>query len=154
MNREPLELGALVRECVAQAELEAGVREVAVTVETSSPVFVTGSPLLLERAVSNLIANAIKFSPLKGAVIVTIHAAQGHADIAIRDYGPGVPDAELSSLFRPFYRGSNAVRADGHGVGLAIVQRVVQAHGGEIHAENAEGGGLRVALHLPVAAGA
>jgi len=151
MSRERLELGALVRDCVAQAELEAGVREVSLQVEPSDPVFVTGSPLLLERAVGNLIANAIKFSPVKGIVTLSVVAARGNAEIALRDHGPGVPEAELASLFRPFYRGSNAVRADGHGVGLAIVQRVVQAHGGEIHAGNADGGGLRVTLRLPLA---
>jgi len=110
----------------------------------------TGSPLLLERAVGNLIANAIKFSPIGGAVELSVQAAHDNAELSIRDHGPGVPEAELASLFRPFYRGSNAVRADGHGVGLAIVQRVVQVHGGEIRAENVPGGGLRVTLKLPI----
>jgi len=115
-----------------------------------APLLITGSPLLLERAVGNLIANAIKFSPVGGVVELDVQAVQGNAELSIRDHGPGVPEVELASLFRPFYRGSNAVRADGHGVGLAIVQRVVQVHGGEILAENAPGGGLRVTLQLPV----
>jgi two-component system OmpR family sensor kinase len=55
-------------------------------------------------------------------------------------------------LFRPFYRGSNAARAEGHGLGLAIVQRVARVHGGTVDATNAEGGGLRVCLRLPLAA--
>jgi two-component system OmpR family sensor kinase len=102
--------------------------------------------------VGNLIANAIKFSPVGGATEIVVRAAQDAAELSIRDHGPGVPEAELASLFRPFYRGSNAVRADGHGVGLAIVQRVVQVHGGEIRAENAPGGGLQVILQLPTLA--
>ena len=154
MNRERLELDELMRECVAQAELEAGAREVSLRVTLGAPVFITGSPLLLERAIGNLIANAIKFSPVGGAVELGVHALQDGAEIVIRDHGPGVPEAELAYLFRPFYRGSNAIRADGHGVGLAIVQRVVQVHGGEILAENAVGGGLQVALRLPLVSSA
>ena len=66
---------------------------------------------------------------------------------------PGVPEAELASLFRPFYRGSNAVRADGHGVGLGDRGSVwCRCTGGEIRAENVTGGGLRVTLRLPMLA--
>jgi two-component system OmpR family sensor kinase len=152
MNRERLDLAELVRTCVAQAELEAGVRDVRLQMLDGAPLIITGSPLLLERAVDNLIANAIKFSPVGGAAEIVVRAVQGAAEVSIRDHGPGVPEAELASLFRPFYRGSNAIRADGHGVGLAIVQRVVQVHGGEIRAENAPGGGLQVTLQLPTLA--
>lgn len=151
MNRERLELDELIRECVTQAELEAGVRKVSLRITSNTPVFITGSPLLLERAVGNLIANAIKFSPIGGVVELSVQSVQGSAELSIRDHGPGVPEAELTYLFRPFYRGSNAVRADGHGVGLAIVQRVVQVHGGEIHASNGQHGGLEVRLRLPLA---
>ena len=154
MNRERLDLDELVRTCLVQAELEAGVREVVLQMRAGAPLIMVGSPLLIERAVGNLIANAIKFSPIGGVVELSVQAAPDSAELSIRDHGPGVPEAELASLFRPFYRGSNAVRADGHGVGLAIVQRVVQVHGGEILAENAPGGGLRVTLKLPIPSGA
>ena len=57
----------------------------------------------------------------------------------MRDHGPGVPEEELDSLFRPFFRGSNAASADGHGLGLAIVQRVVTIHGGTLTAGQPRG---------------
>ena len=151
MNREQLELVELVHGCMAQAELEADARNVHLSLTSSKPVTVFGSALLLERALDNLIANAIKFSPEGGNVELFVDAGKDGAEFTIRDRGPGVPDAELEFLFRPFFRGSNAVRADGHGMGLAIVQRVVQVHGGDIHARNAEGGGLEVDLRLPFA---
>jgi signal transduction histidine kinase len=151
MNREQLELVELVHGCMAQAELEADARNVHLSLTSSKPVTVFGSALLLERALDNLIANAIKFSPEGGNVELFVDAGKDGAEFTIRDRGPGVPDAELEFLFRPFFRGSNAVRADGHGMGLAIVQRVVQVHGGDIHARNAEGGGLEVHLRLPFA---
>ncbi|WP_458072066.1 sensor histidine kinase [Rhodanobacter sp. BL-MT-08] len=150
MSRERLDLDELVRSCVAQAEFEAGVREVRLHMPAGAPLLITGSPLLLGRAVGNLIANAIKFSPVGGVVELRVQTRHGSAELSVRDHGPGVPEAELASLFRPFYRGSNGVRADGHGVGLAIVQRVVHVHAGEIRAENAPGGGLQVTLQLPL----
>jgi signal transduction histidine kinase len=83
-----------------------------------------------------------------------VREGKGVAELCISDRGPGVPDAELEFLFRPFFRGSNAARADGHGMGLAIVQRVVQVHGGDIYASNGLRGGLEVHLQLPLAGAA
>jgi signal transduction histidine kinase len=142
---------ALLRESVRRAELEAQARDITMTLSTAGSITVSASELLLERAFDNLIANAIKFSPRGGQVELILQVQGGQVELAIRDHGPGVPAAELESLFRPLFRGSNAARADGHGLGLAIVQRVVRAHGGDIHANNAEGGGLIVHLHLPLA---
>ncbi|OOG64806.1 two-component sensor histidine kinase [Rhodanobacter sp. B04] len=151
MEREPVELAELAQACIAQAELAADARQVRLQWTPSQPVSVLGSRLLLERALDNLITNAIKFSPAGSSVELAVQTREGQAELFIRDRGPGVPDAELDSLFRPFFRGSNAALTDGHGLGLAIVQRVVHVHGGEIHAHNREGGGLEVRLQLPLA---
>jgi two-component system, OmpR family, sensor kinase len=152
MSCENLDLVELVRGCVEQAELEAQARHVQLRLTSpGAPAIVFGSASLLERALDNLIGNAIKFSAEGGDVELLVQVADGFAEISIRDRGPGVPEAELESLFRPFFRGSNAVRADGHGLGLAIVQRVAKIHGGELHAANRDGGGLDVHLRLPLA---
>lgn len=152
MSCENLDLVALARGCLEQAGLEAGARQLDLRLAASDePVVVFGSAQLLERAVDNLVANAIKFSPEGGSVELSVQEAGRQAELSVRDRGPGVPAAELESLFRPFFRGSNAVRADGHGLGLAIVQRVVKIHGGDIQAGNREGGGLDVCLRLPLA---
>ncbi len=149
MNQEPVPLDELLRDCVRQAELEARSRGVGLELLHSVPATVLGSAMLLERALDNLIANAIKFSPAGSAVELSLWSAPGAVELCIRDHGPGVPEAELEAMFRPFYRGSNAVRAEGHGLGLAIVKRVMKVHGGEIQAQNAAGGGLEVRLRLP-----
>lgn len=153
MSRERLDLAELARSCMKQAGLEADARQIRLQwMSGGNPVGVVGSPLLLERALGNLIANAIKFSPEGGSVELAVHTHDGRAEFSIRDHGPGVPDGELESMFRPFFRGSNAAHADGHGLGLAIVQRVAKVHGGEIRARNGGGGGLEVRLSLPLAA--
>ena len=151
MRRERLALNDLLHACLQRATLEAQARQITLQLQACAPVAVLGIPLLLERALDNLIANAIKFSPPGGVVQLTLQEVSGHAEISVRDHGPGVPEAEREFLFRPFFRGSNAARVDGHGVGLAIVQRVVQVHDGAIQARNAVGGGLAVQLRLPLA---
>lgn len=149
-QRQPVDLAALLRERVAAAQLEAAARHVVCRVEATGPVTVSGHALLLERAVDNLLSNAIKFSPEGGEVRLDVHAEAGQAQLSVRDRGPGVPPGELAALFRPFFRGSNAAHAEGHGLGLAIAQRVAKVHGGEILARNGEGGGLEVRLRLPL----
>jgi len=151
-SRENLDLIELAREGVEQAGLEAQARGIELLLDLpAEPVIVHGSAQLLERALDNLIANAIKFSAEGGKVEVCVREGARMAVLSVRDRGPGVPETELASLFQPFFRGSNAARAEGHGLGLAIAQRVAKIHGGELRAANREGGGLDVHLHLPLA---
>ena len=150
MQRERVDLPELARECIARAGLEAEARHVQLRLAADAPAAVFGSAMLLERALDNLLANAIKFSPEGGEVELGVQAKAGRAVLSVRDHGPGVPGDELASLFRPFFRGSNAVRADGHGLGLAIVQRVAKVHGGRVEASNAAGGGLDIRMELPL----
>ncbi len=151
MERESVDLADLAHACVEQSRLEADAQHVELRLVSVDPAEVSGNAMLLERALDNLLANAIKFSPHGGRIEVGVRTESGFAEISVRDHGPGVPADELASLFRQFFRGSNAVRADGHGLGLAIVQRVVQVHGGTIDVHNAEGGGLEIRLRLPLA---
>ncbi|MEO9080246.1 MAG: HAMP domain-containing sensor histidine kinase [Rhodanobacter sp.] len=151
MEREQLELADLLHGCLAQSRLAADAQHVELRLACVESVMVSGNAMLLERALDNLLANAIKFSPAGGMVKMSLRTAQGFAEIVVRDHGPGVPIDELPLLFRPFFRGSNAVRAEGHGLGLAIVQRVLQVHGGKIEVCNATGGGLEIRLRLPLA---
>ena len=149
MERDSVDIAELTRERLDAARVEAEARGIHVQIHSGEPVFVRGSGILLERALDNIIANAIKFSPDHGIVDVDVQQHRQNAEVRIRDHGPGVPPEELGLLFRPFFRGTNAVHANGHGLGLTIVQRVAQVHGGDVTASNAEGGGLAVTLRLP-----
>jgi two-component system, OmpR family, sensor kinase len=154
MERESVDLAELVRERLNTARVEAEARSISLQMTAAGPVDVSGSGILLERALDNVIANAIKFSPDGGLVEVSVGLHQGQAEICIRDQGPGVPGEELHLLFRPFYRGTNAAHASGHGLGLAIVQRVMQVHQGEVVASNGDNGGLLVIMRLPASVAA
>lgn len=151
MERERVDLAELVRDTIEQFRIDADAGHVVLKLAGVDPLVVSGNAMLLERALGNLLANAIKFSPEGGAVELTLRAEQRFAELVLRDHGPGAPEDELDLLFRPFFRGSNAARADGHGLGLAIVQRVVQVHGGTIEVRNADGGGLQIRVRLPLA---
>ena len=105
---------------------------------------------LLSRALDNLLDNARKYgegSPIE----VEARREGGHAIVAVRDRGPGIPAGELAFVFDPFYRGEGArARASGFGLGLALARRVAEAHGGGARAINVDGGGARIELWLPL----
>jgi signal transduction histidine kinase len=119
--------------------------------EGDADVLVTGQADLLGRAIENVVRNAIKHSPEGGEVQLQLRAQPDARQLCIRvmDRGPGVSQAELETIFQPFFRASNA-STEGHGLGLAIAQHVIEAHGGSIKATNRTGGGLCVEMILPV----
>jgi two-component system sensor histidine kinase MprB len=106
--------------------------------------FVNGVPASLERAIGNVLDNAAKWSPPGGEVDVSVE----NGTVTVRDRGPGIDDTDLPYVFDRFYRSSSARTMPGSGLGLAIVRQVAEAHGGEVVAERAEGGGTRVTLRL------
>jgi two-component system sensor histidine kinase MprB len=109
-----------------------------------TPTTVHGVPASIERAVGNLLDNAVKWSPDGGTVEVAVHDGR----VIVRDHGPGIAEQDLPHVFDRFYRSPDARGMAGSGLGLAIVRQVAQAHGGDVHAERAEGGGARVELAL------
>ena len=155
-HSEDICIADLVHDIVADARYEAGARQVAIDVAgdaASADAVVTGQPELLARAVENVVRNAVKHSPDAGSVQVEL-ALQDDGQslrIAVQDRGPGVPQADLASIFEPFFRASNTQHStEGHGLGLAIAQHVIGAHGGRIAASLRPGGGLCVSMLLPV----
>jgi two-component system OmpR family sensor kinase len=113
---------------------------------------VKGSAELLHRALENVVRNALRHTPEGGKVAVEVLPDNGGNSLrlAILDQGPGVTERELSAIFEPFFRGGSSQSTDGHGLGLAIARRVVEAHGGSVRASNRAGGGLCVEIVLPV----
>ena len=110
---------------------------------------VNGVPGSIERAIGNLLDNAAKWSPPGGEVEVTVR----DGEVVVRDHGPGIDEDDLPYVFDRFYRAPSARGQPGSGLGLAIVRQVAEAHGGQVTAERAEGGGTLVRLRLPAAAG-
>ena len=105
---------------------------------------IRGVPATVERAVSNLLDNAAKWSPPGGEVEVTVR----DGELTVRDHGPGIDEADLPFVFDRFYRAPSARGMPGSGLGLAIVRQVAEAHGGTVVADRADGGGTLMRLTL------
>jgi two-component system sensor histidine kinase MprB len=101
---------------------------------------IRGEPERIQRAVSNLVDNALKWSPDGSRVEISVSGG----GISVRDHGPGFAEADLPHVFQRFYRAGDARALPGSGLGLAIVRQAVEAHGGEARASNAPGGGALV----------
>ena len=129
---QPLELGELARNTVhdwVQASFDKGI-----DLGFEPPLMevpIAGNPVMLREMLSNLIDNALRYTPRGGAVTVRVRNAGGHGILEVEDNGPGIPPAERAHVFERFYRilGSNT---EGSGLGLAIVREVAQQHGAEV----------------------
>jgi two-component system sensor histidine kinase KdpD len=106
---------------------------------------------LLERALANVIANAIRFSPPGTPPSVTAGVVDGTVDVRVVDRGPGVPREERFRLFKPFQRLGDAGQSEGVGLGLAVAKGFIEAMGGEIEADDTPGGGLTIVARLRAA---
>jgi two-component system sensor histidine kinase TctE len=128
----PLELGELARATVqdwVQASFNDGI-DLGFE-EPPVPVAIDGNPLMLREMLSNLIDNALRYTPRGGAVTVRVRSATGHAILEVEDNGPGIPAAERAHVFERFYRILDS-NAEGSGLGLAIVREIAQQHGAEV----------------------
>jgi two-component system sensor histidine kinase MprB len=141
-DAEELRLDLLVQETVERARRRAAPTLLSVELE---PTIVSGVPARMERAVSNLIDNALKYSPPGEPVEISLHGEE----LSVRDHGPGISATDLPHVFDRFYRGAEARGRPGSGLGLAIVRQVAIQQGGSVAAESAPGGGTLMRLHLP-----
>ncbi|MFI5556722.1 ATP-binding protein [Streptomyces sp. NPDC051738] len=112
------------------------------------PWYVRAEPAALERAVVNILDNAVKFSPEGGSIEVQL----GDGVLTVRDHGPGIPADELPHVFDRFWRSPSARALPGSGLGLSIVARTVEQAGGQVTLARAEGGGTVATVRLPGAA--
>ena len=135
-----MRLDEVVAAAVERARSRAGERaEIRVELE---PAVVLGEPARIQRAVSNLLDNAVKWSPPGGLVEVALRDGV----LTVRDHGAGFAEEEIGRVFERFYRADRARGKPGSGLGLAIVKQAAEAHGGSVSAENAPGGGALLRL--------
>lgn len=143
---EPLDLADIVDRAVERVRRRAGAGAVRFDVRTQ-PWMVVGEPQSLERAVLNLLDNAVKWSPDGG--VVTVRLLDGMLDVY--DEGPGIPEEHQPHVFERFYRADDARQMPGSGLGLAIVRQAAERHGGSVLAGTAPHGGAAFRLLIPAA---
>ena len=149
--RTSVPLDELAREAAGQAALLAGAKGIDLGLERLDPVAVTGERASLRTMLSNLLDNAVKYTPQGGRIDVEVRADSEQAVIEVRDTGPGIPAEERERVFDRFYRVAGTTQT-GSGLGLAIARRIASAHGGSIELATASPSGLRATVRLPLAA--
>ena len=147
-----INLSELVSDIAEDAEFELQERASHIEIVQAADLVILGDPGLIRSAIENVLRNAVRFTRQGTAVEVHLRAdpndPAGKAQIVIRDHGPGVPADELVNIFKPFYRLADQREGEpsGAGLGLAIVERIVLLHGGQLRAVNEPTGGLSVEM--------
>ncbi|MEW5721221.1 MAG: ATP-binding protein, partial [Chloroflexota bacterium] len=136
-NAAPIDLSDLVRQLAEVYASQAEQADVAFQVELpDAPVIIRGDALQIQRAIGNLIENALKFTPPKGNVRVQASQNQDGVSVSVSDTGIGISPDDLPQLFNRFHRGRNATSYPGSGLGLAIVKAIAEQNDAEVRAEN------------------
>ncbi|MCD0416488.1 PAS-domain containing protein [Rubrivivax sp. JA1024] len=150
--RRPADLGELALAVVRELRPQAGARRVEIVLpEAAAALTAEVDAFRMQQVLRNVLANAIRFAP-EGSSIEIAATDLGAAGrrLEILDRGPGIPEAEIEAIFKPFVQSSRTKSgAGGTGLGLAICRRIMGAHGGRITAANRDGGGARFTIELP-----
>jgi two-component system OmpR family sensor kinase len=153
-DHRPVDLAELAADAAADARAMAPDRPVTVEVG-EDPAVVSGDPDQLRQVLANLVRNALVHTPPCTPVELRVNGSQGgRVEVEVRDHGPGLPTDDPAALFERFWRAEPGRRRGpaGAGLGLAIVAGIVHAHGGEVEAADAPGGGARFVVRLPAMA--
>ncbi|HSP07364.1 MAG TPA: HAMP domain-containing sensor histidine kinase [Acidobacteriota bacterium] len=150
--QERIDAAMVVRRAVDQAEPVARVRDIRLecVVAAEAPVL-RGDGAELQRAIANVIENAVKFSPPGSGVGIRVSSENNVVRITVSDSGPGIALEERDKVFEPFFRGKKAGDKNGSGLGLFLAQRIVERHGGKISASDNTPGGTLITIELPAA---
>ena len=142
----------IVSEAIGRISQRAGEKNISVVsfVEPSVEK-IRGSKEYLQEAISNLLANSLKYTPREGHVSINVKDKGNTILVQIKDTGIGIPKDELPSIFEEFFRASNAreVERDGTGLGLSIAKQVIEKHNGKIWVESEQGSGSTFYILLP-----
>ena len=150
---DEVDLREIVADVVEDARIEVEGKGCRIDIADDVSAIVLGNHALIQRALENIVRNAVRHSPDGGRILITVSLdvdiSTEKVRLEVSDQGPGVFEGDLEAIFTPFFRSGTADAFSGYGLGLAIARRVALAHRGSIHAVNRPEGGLTVTLMLP-----
>ena len=149
LERHPVDVGDLLERIRRVFALQAQEHGVTLAVRAPASCVIDGDPTKLAWALSNLVANALRYTPAGGRIDVEAQVHDAAVRLVVADTGRGIAPEERERIFDPFVQGPAAVSSGAAGLGLAIVRDIVQAHAGRIHVESEVGRGSRFVLELP-----
>ena len=149
VHHEDVDLGTLVREVARAQRPTVEEKGIALSVEVEGEVSAWGDPRRLRQVVTNLAANAVKFTDA-GTIRIAVRRSGGWIEVEVRDQGPGIAEAEMGRLFQPYEQlGSEPQKGRGTGLGLSIARRIVEEHGGTLTVASRVGEGSVFAFRIP-----
>ncbi len=152
LQMTPLDLSGVVEGVAVRSSVVSSHHTIRTELEANLPMVLGDSDRLVQ-VVTNLVSNAIKYSPIGGEVLISTHFANGAVDVSIRDHGVGIPADFVDRLFGRFERYEmSPSKVIGTGLGLAIARQIIEMHRGKIWVESAEGGGSVFHFTIPTAA--
>jgi heavy metal sensor kinase len=149
LQKTQLDFAELARDLVDQHQIPAEAQGVRLSAELPEPCMIFADRIQIERMLSNLLGNAIKYTPSGGAVRVRLHCQDEHVKLAVEDNGVGIAPDHLPHIFDRFYRVPSADPEKGLGLGLSFVAWIVKAHGGTVEVESELDKGTRFIVTLP-----
>ena len=152
VTQAPVNLAEVVAEVAPALQALADAAGVTLSIAPSAPARVRGNASMLFRVIFNLGENALKYTPARGRVTITLNQRANEAVLEVCDTGPGIPAEDIPHIFDRFYRSDRARGRGGVGLGLALVRSIVNLHGGTIAVESAAGAGSCFRVVLPVSA--
>jgi signal transduction histidine kinase len=147
LHRETIDLAAVARDVVRSFSDQAQRAGVALGSTADGPTAIDADPLRVREILTNLVSNALRYTPAGGTVAIELRGAGGRIEVTVRDTGTGIAPDAVAGIFDRF---SKSTDSPGAGLGLAIAKGLVEAHGGAIRAESAPGQGTRIVFTLPV----
>ena len=149
---QPVQLSLLSQKIIDDCQYIANAKDIKISLTAPPHCSINGDEKLLNSALSNIINNAVKYSPNNGTISVDIIAEHKHIRMVITDQGTGVPSNMVDKIFQPFFRVADARdrRSGGTGLGLAIVKQAIAHHHGTVTAQNITPHGLQVTITLPI----
>jgi signal transduction histidine kinase len=149
LERHPADLVAIAADVVADARVRTQMHTFAL--EAPEHLVATIDAIRIEQVLTNLVENAIKYSPDGGAIDVRVRAGPaGRAEIAVRDHGGGIPPERRDRIFDRYYRAHADEQTSGMGLGLYVSREIAHLHGGTLRAEFPDDGGARFVVSLPL----
>lgn len=147
-NQETYSLDEQIREAILALEYEWDSKAIEFDVDLASVMY-CGNINIMHHVWSNLLGNAVKFSPYGGVIKMRLHKSDGQIVFSIEDEGPGLSEEAQKHLFDKFYQADTSHKEEGNGLGLALVKNILTLYGGDISAENISDGGCRFTVTLP-----
>lgn len=149
LEKAETSLKEMAQEVMELYQMLAEDKQISLSLQSGEDVAALADPDRLRQALANLLDNALKYTPEQGRVDLRIHRQEGLAAISVQDSGPGISKQDLPHIFDRLYRGDKSRSQRGLGLGLSLVQAVVNAHGGRIEVQTAPGQGATFSILLP-----